>query len=166
MQWFCFNGYLIYDASYIQAIIPPRIHGHEVYTYFWVTYMLEVTYIHAMESTESIIIYICWKLHTCCQYFIPHRLHIKAKGIFISSIHQKCTGYTRDVQEHKTPYFIPNANTSSITGSIQHVLQHYNFNTKAHTSSTLPTSTHKTNTASHAFPVLANHFLHLVQILL
>ena len=39
------------------------------------------------------------------------------------------TGYismhTRDVQQHKGTYFIPTANTSWITGSIQHVLAYF-----------------------------------------
>ena len=86
-----------------------------------------------MEITGSIMIYIHWKLHTCCQNFITHRLHIKAKGMFNSNIHQKGTyfitqiGYismhTRDAQQHKGTYFTPTANTSWITGSIHHVTQ-------------------------------------------
>ena len=112
------------------------------------------------------------------------------------------TGYismhTRDVQQHKGSYFIPTANTSWLTGSIQHVLlhhhsqkhikcdqhiqptsqhvllhhhcllQHYSYNQKdgQHQECYIQIATHKTNTASHAFPVLANHFFQLVQILL
>ena len=55
--------------------------------------------------------------------------------MFNSNIHHKGayfitqTGYismhTRDVQQHKGSYFIPTANTSWITGSIQHVLAYF-----------------------------------------
>ena len=152
-----------------------------------------------MEITGSIMIYIyiCWKLHTCCQNFITHRLHIKAKGMFNSNIHHKGayfitqTGYismhTRDVQQHKGTYFIPTANTSQIIGSIQHVPPYFitiakstsnvanisnllhnmsyfiiiaYFNTIVTTKKDgqqqecyIQTATHKTNAASHDFPI-------------
>ena len=110
----------------------PRIHWDDIYYknsgFLWQPDSV-------MEITGSVMIYICWKLHTCCQNFITHRLHIKAKGMFNSNIHQKGayfitqTGYismhTRDVQQHKGTYFIPTANTSWITGSIQHVLAYF-----------------------------------------
>ena len=48
------------------------------------------------------------------------------------------------------------------------LLQHYNYNQKngQHQECYIQTTTDKTNAASHAFPILTNHFLHLVQTLL
>jgi len=78
-----------------------------------------------MESTKSVTK--CnWKWHTCCKSFNPHNFHIKAKVIFISNIHQHCTYIGHTTVHHNR--------------LIQHVLQHYSFNTKAHTSLELPTS--------------------------
>ena len=65
-------------------------------------YMLEVTYMLPKFHHTQV---------TCCQNFITQIGYI--------SMH------TRDVQQHKGTYFIPTANTSWITGSIQHVLAYF-----------------------------------------
>lgn len=131
-------------------------------------YMLEVTYMlprfHPKQVTHQSKRDIYFQ-HTSEM----HRLHIHA--------HKRCPRAQRPIFHTKCKYMHPAQqvqynmffNTTASTQRLilhQHcLLEHYSYNQEDGQHQEycyIHTSTHKTNAASHAFPVLANHFLHLV----
>ena len=134
-----------------------------------------------MEITGSIMIYMLEVTYMLPKFHHTDRLHIHA--------HKRCTTAQRHIFHTNCKYILDNRfNTTCpsllhhhsqkhikcdqhIQPTSQHVLlhhhcllQHYSYNQKdgQHQECYIQIATHKTNIASHAFPVLANHFLQLV----